>query len=250
MPVRMLFLTVLISCALPAEAQAQWTIKESEKTDVLRSRPVATGATLLSNEGHLSWEYECFQDFSGPRYLESLDLYTERDGEKFSSGTIRYRFDGGQWQRSRWVSFDWKLGLLYTNDEMRRFRGMMRRHRSLDVEVVTDSGNVTNSFDLAGTIATLNEIACPVVGNMTTEGLRAEMMAKVITPCLLNTVRNDPSLFSDMTEEVSVAFLKSETAGDIETAMSRWLPRITQMDRSERMAAYVVARRMCIDGSQ
>ena len=249
MPVRILFLALLVSCALPAEAQAQWTIKESEKTDVIRSRPTATGATLVSNEGHLSWEYECWQA-SGPAYFESLDLYTERAGEKFRNGTIRYRFDGGQWQRSRWVSFIWKLGLLYTNDEMRRFRSMMRRHRSLDIEVVTDRGSVTNSFDLAGTIATLNEIACPVVGNMTTEGLRAEIMAKVIDPCLLNTVRIDPSLFSDMTEEASVAFLKSETAGDIETAMSQWLPRVARIDRSKRMAVYVVALQMCVAGSQ
>ena len=249
MSVRLLFLALLISCALPAEARAQWTIEESEKTDGLRSRPTGTEATLVSNEGHLSWVYACFQNLAGRYYSESINLYTNRDGEKFSSGTIRYRFDGGQWQRSRWNSFVWSLGLLYTDDEARRFRRMIRRHRSLDIEVVTDRGSVTNSFDLAGTIATLNEIACPVVGNMTTEDLRAELMANVIDPCLLNSVRIDPSLFPDMTEEASVAFLKSETARDIETTMSRLLPRVARMDLSERMEFYVVALRECVAGS-
>ena len=83
-----------------------------------------------------------------------------QDGEEFSGGTIRYRFDGGRWQRARWNSFGYALGF-HSYDEMRRFLGMLRRYNFLSVEVETNRGQVANTFNLAGTIATLDEIACP-----------------------------------------------------------------------------------------
>ena len=95
------------------------------------------------------------------RYTESLDLYTERSGEQFSGGTIRYRFDDGQWQRARWNSGGSWLGF-HSNEEMRQFLNMLRRYRSLSIEVETNGGQVTTAFNLVGTAATLDEIACPV----------------------------------------------------------------------------------------
>ena len=138
---------------------AQWSIEESRETDVLRSRPTATAAGLVGEEGWLAWEYMCIRIGSG--YTETLDLYTERSGEQFSGGTVRYRFDSGQWQRVRWNSFGASLGF-HSDDEMHRFLGMLRRYRSLVIQVATNRGNLTGTFDLAGTAAMLDEIACPV----------------------------------------------------------------------------------------
>ena len=140
---------------------AQWSIEESQNTDVLRSRPTATAAELISNEGHLVWEYMCIRIGSG--YTEALELYTEQSGEQFSNGTVRYRFDSGQWQRVRWNSFGASLGF-HSDDNMHRFLGMLRRHRSLELEATINDGRIANTFDLAGTIAMLDEIACPVAG--------------------------------------------------------------------------------------
>ena len=119
-------------------------------------------ACLVSERGRLAWEYLCFRTGSG-RYTETLDLYTEQSGEQFSGGTVRYRFDSGQWQRVRWNSFGASLGF-HSDDEMRRFLGMLRRYRSLVIQVATNQGNLTSTFDLAGTAAMLDEIACPVAG--------------------------------------------------------------------------------------
>ena len=139
---------------------AQWSIEESQQTDPVASRPTATAAALVSDDGRLAWEYMCVRTASG-RYTESLDLYTERSGEQFSGGTIRYRFDDGQWQRARWNSGGSWLGF-HSNEEMRQFLNMLRRYRSLSIEVETNGGQVTTAFNLVGTAATLDEIACPV----------------------------------------------------------------------------------------
>ena len=144
---------------------AQWSIEESQNTDVLRSRPTATAAGLVSDEGRLAWEYMCIRiGGSGGRYTETLELYTERDGDRFNGGTVRYRFDGGQWQRVRWNSFAGASLGFHSDDNMHRFLGMLRRHRSLELEATINEGRVANTFDLAGTIAMLDEIACPVTG--------------------------------------------------------------------------------------
>ena len=50
---------------------------------------------------------------------------------------------------------------------MHRFIGMLRRYRSLELEATINEGRVANIFDLAGTIATLDEIDCPVRGGRT-----------------------------------------------------------------------------------
>ncbi len=155
--VRLLLLAFLLSAA---PVSAQWSIEESQETDGLRSRPTATEASLVSDEGRLAWVYGCVQALSGRSYIEDLELYTEQSGEEFSGGTIRYRFDGGRWQRARWNSFGYALGF-HSYDEMRRFLGMLRRYNFLSVEVETNRGQVANTFNLAGTIATLDEIACP-----------------------------------------------------------------------------------------
>ena len=160
---RLLLLTFLFSVE---PASAQWLIEESQETDGLRSRPTATAAGLVSNEGQLAWEYMCFRTPSG-RYTETLELYTERDGERFSGGTVRYRFDGGQWQRVRWNSFGGASLGFHSDDNMHRFIGMLRRYRSLELEATINEGRVANIFDLAGTIATLDEIDCPVRGGRT-----------------------------------------------------------------------------------
>ena len=155
--VRLLFLAILLSSS---PVSAQWSIEESQQTDPVASRPTATAAALVSDDGRLAWEYMCVRTASG-RYTESLDLYTERSGAQFSGGTIRYRFDDGQWQRARWNSGGSWLGF-HSNEEMRQFLNMLRRYRSLSIEVETNGGQVTTAFDLVGTAATLDEIACPV----------------------------------------------------------------------------------------
>ena len=169
---RLLLLAFLFSVE---PASAQWLIEESQKTDGLRSRPTATAAGLVSNEGQLAWEYMCLQTLSG-RYIETLDLYTEQDGDRFSGGTVRYRFDGGQWQRVRWNSFGGASLGFHSDDNMHRFLGMLRRYRSLELEATINEGRVANIFDLAGTIATLDEIDCPVRGGRTVAPLPAGNM--------------------------------------------------------------------------
>ena len=67
---RLVLLTFLFSVE---PASAQWLIEESQETDGLRSRPTATAAGLVSNEGQLAWEYMCFRTPSG-RYTETLEL--------------------------------------------------------------------------------------------------------------------------------------------------------------------------------
>ena len=55
-----------------------------------------------------------------PRYTEDFNLYTEQDRERFASGTVRYPFDGGLWQRARWN--DGGLWMRpHSNDEMLLF---------------------------------------------------------------------------------------------------------------------------------
>ena len=46
---------------------------------------------------------------------------------------------------------------------MRQFLDMLRRYRSLIIEVETNGGQVTTAFNLVGTAVTLDEIACPVL---------------------------------------------------------------------------------------
>ena len=155
--IRLLFLAILFSSS---PVSAQWSIEESQQTDPLASRPTATAAALVSNDGRLAWEYTCVRTASG-RYTESLELYTERSGEQFRGGTIRYRFDDGEWQRARWNSGGSWLGF-HSDEEMRRFLDMLRRYRSLSIELETNGGQVTTAFNLLGTAVTLDEIAYPV----------------------------------------------------------------------------------------
>ena len=113
--VHLFFLVILL---FSSPVSAQWLIEESQQTDLLASRPTATAASLVSDDGRLAWEYMCVRTASG-RYFESLDLYTERSGEQFRGGTIRYRFDDGKWQRARWNSGGSWLGF-HSDEEMRQ----------------------------------------------------------------------------------------------------------------------------------
>ena len=52
--VRLLFLAILLSSS---PISAQWSIEESQQTDPVASRPTATAAALVSDDGRLAWEY-------------------------------------------------------------------------------------------------------------------------------------------------------------------------------------------------
>ena len=58
------------------------------------------------------------------------------------------------WRLVAWVPSD---------EEMRQFLDMLRRYRSLIIEVETNGGQVTAAFNLVGTAVTLDDIACPVL---------------------------------------------------------------------------------------
>ena len=141
----MVHLFILVILLFSSPVSAQWSIEESQQTDPLASRPTATAASLVSDDGRLAWEYMCVRTTSG-RYTESLELYTERSGEQFRGGTIRYRFDDGEWQRARWNSGGSWLGF-HSDEEMRQFLDMLRRYRSLIIEVETNGGQVTTAFN-------------------------------------------------------------------------------------------------------
>ncbi len=80
--VRLLLLAFLLSAA---PVSAQWSIEESQETDGLRSRPTATEASLVSDEGRLAWVYGCVQALSGRSYIEDLELYTEQSGRSLAA---------------------------------------------------------------------------------------------------------------------------------------------------------------------
>ena len=139
---------------------AQWEMEESAETDPLRSRPAAMAASLYDTEHRLVWEYACFRALSGS-YRDSLDLYIEgNDGEQFTSGAVLYRFDDGAQERVRWNNgLSWLT--FHLEAERLRFLGLLARFQSLELEVTTNRGAVTATFDLEGTTDMLRQVACP-----------------------------------------------------------------------------------------
>ena len=72
-------------------------------------------------------------------------------------------------------------------------------------------------------------------------------MANVFKPCFLSAIRSDPS-FSGMTEEASLAFVKTGAAENIENAISQLLPPAAQLGLPERMTLYLAALQACLSG--